>query len=449
MRRASRLAMVALLAATLSVTASCGTDEAPAGAAPSLTVAAVDNGDLDRLRDLSQTFLDEHPGVTIDWVRHGENELREVVSTDVGTGGGRFDVVTIGTYEAQIWAGQKLLTPLTGMPAGFDPQAFLPTVAKALSADSELQAAPFYGESAFTMYRTDLFQQAGVTMPERPTWQFLIDTGSQIAQATGVDGMCVRGKAGWGENMALVSAMAHSYGARWFDENWQPQLNSPEWAQATDDYLRAARLAPQGVADAGFQENLALFQQGKCAIWVDATSAGSFVVDPKQSTVATNVGFAPAPQSPAGRPMTWLWSWALAVPEKSDHKDLAKEFVAWATSTQYRDLVAARYGWGNVPPGTRADLYDNPQYRQAAPYADLVRRSIEAADVTQPTTAPVPYEGIQYVAIAPFQSIGTAVGQQLTNAIRGETSAQEALENSQWVADRVIDRTRRLEEQEK
>lgn len=244
--------------------------------------------------------------------------------------------------------------------------------------------------------------------------------------------------------MAFVTAMAHSYGARWFDENWIAQLNNPEWKAATGNDLSLATLAPADVASNGYRENLALFQQGKCAIWVDATSAASFVTDPERSSVADEVGFAFAPGTGRGKPSNWLWSWALAVPESAGNKGLAKEFVAWATSTRYRDLVASRYGWANVSPGARTDLYDEPRYRQAAPFAGLVKESIETADVTEPTTKPVPYEGIQYVAVPAFRSIGTAVGQQLTQAIRGEITHEKAIENSQWVSDRVIEQTRLL-----
>lgn len=447
MRRFFRALAAAAAVVALSTTAACGRDADPADAARTLTVAAVDNGDLDRLRDLTQTFTDAHPGTQIEWVRQGENEIREMISTDVGTEGGRFDVVTIGPFEARIWGERQLLTPLTDMPAGFDPNQFVPAVRDSVSHGGQLQAAPFYGESAFTMYRRDLFAQAGVTMPDQPTWQFVIDAAQRVAQTTGVPGICLRGQAGWGENMAFVTAMAHSYGALWFDDQWRAQLNTPQWQRTVQDYLTLARSAPPSVADNGFAENLALFQQGQCAMWIDATSAASFVVDPTHSSVADQVGFAMAPaSSQAGEPMSWLWTWALAVPTNSDNPQLAKEFVAWATSAEYQRLAASHYGPVGVPPGARSDLYADPAYTQAAPYAPLVLASIERADVAQ--SAPgAPYEGAQYVAVAPFTSIGNAVGQQLNQAIRGEISEAEALENSQWVADRVIEQTRLMADQ--
>ena len=46
--------------------------------------------------------------------------------------------------------------------------------------DGKLYAAPFYGESSMVMYRTDLFQKAGLTMPENPSWDFVIDAANKL-----------------------------------------------------------------------------------------------------------------------------------------------------------------------------------------------------------------------------------------------------------------------------
>jgi len=434
--------------AVLAGTASCGGGDSSGQGDQTLTIAAVNNADLDRLRDLNQNFLDQHSGVNIEWVSQSENELRETVSTDVGTEGGRFDVVTVGTFEAQIWAEEGLLEPLTDMPDGFEAGAFVPSIRKALTPQDEMLAAPFYGESSFTMYRTDLFKEAGVEMPDQPTWSFIIDAAKKISEETSADGICLRGKPGWGENMGFVTAMAHSYSARWFDEDWRAQLDSDAWLEATADYLELAEYAPSTVTRNGYQENLKLFQDGECGIWVDATIAASSVTDSEESSVADSVDFAPAPGAGENGSSNWLWAWSLAIPSGSEHKDLAKEYVAWATSAEYIELAASEYGWANVPAGARSDLYENSKYTDAAPFADLVQQSIDSADPTKPTSEPVPYEGIQYVNVAAFQSIGNAVGQQMTDAISGEISGEQALENSQWVADRVIERVRLLEDQQ-
>jgi sorbitol/mannitol transport system substrate-binding protein len=89
------------------------------------------------------------------------------------------------------------------------------------------------------MYRKDLMEKAGLTMPDaRPGTDHRRRRPQDDRQGrAGINGICLRGKAGWGENMAFLTAMSNSFGARWFDENWKPQFDQPEW-KATLTVLR-------------------------------------------------------------------------------------------------------------------------------------------------------------------------------------------------------------------
>src|SRR6476620_9310889 len=285
------------------------------------------------------------------------------------------------------------------------------------------------------MYRTDVFQQAGLTMPGDPTWDFIIEAAKKITdKSAGLYGVCLRGKAGWGENMAFLTAMSNSLGARWFDEKWQPQFNSPEWKKTLTTYVELMKEAgPPGASSNGFNENLALFNAGKCGMWIDATVAASFVTNPKDSKVADKVGFALAPDNGLGKRGNWLWAWSLAIPAGSQKADAAQKFVSWATSKHYTELVASKEGWANVPPGTRTSLYANPEYAKV-PFAKMTLDSINAADPTKPTVKPVPYVGIQFVAIPEFQGLGTTVGQLFSAALAGQMTVDEALKQAQDAA---------------
>ncbi len=99
-----------------------------------------------------------------------------------------------------------------------------------------------------------------------------------------------------------------------------------------------------------------------------------------------------------------------------------------------------------MPPGAREETYALQEYLDAAPFAPLVHSSIEAADITDPADGDVPYVGIQYVAVPEFQGIGTSVGQQLTDATTGTTSLEDVQENSQWVAERITERSQMTDE---
>jgi len=396
-----------------------------------VTIATVNNGDMIRMQGLTDAFNEAHPDITLEWVTLEENVLRQRVTQDIATNGGQFDVLTIGTYEVPIWGAQGWLMSLNDLPAEWNTDDLLPAIRDGLTVDGELFAAPFYGESSMVMYRTDLMEAAGLEMPEAPTWEFIREAAEAMT-GDGVYGICLRGKAGWGENMAFITAMANSFGARWFDEEWNAQFDSPEWAETLDFYVDLmTEYGPPGASNNGFNENLSLFQQGNCGMWIDATVAASFVTNPTDSTVADSVGFALAPDNGLGPRGNWLWAWSLAVPNSSDAPDAAKTFIAWATSQEYSELVAENEGWANVPPGTRTSLYENPEYLEAAPFAEMTLASINAADPTSPTVDPVPYTGVQFVAIPEFAGIGTQVGQEFSAALAGQQSVEDALADAQ------------------
>ncbi|MES2818153.1 MAG: sugar ABC transporter substrate-binding protein [Pseudomonadota bacterium] len=412
-----------------------------ATAAETLTIATVNNSDMIRMQRLSKSFEQAHPEIKLNWVVLEENVLRQRLTTDIATQGGQFDVLTIGMYEAALWGAKGWLAPMTELPADYALDDVFPSVREGLSVNGTLFALPFYAESSMTYYRTDLFEDAELSMPQHPTWQQIGEFATTLHNpAKDQYGLCLRGKAGWGENMALITTLANAHGARWFDEQWQPEFTGPEWTQALTFYVQTmSQFGPPGASSNGFNENLALFNSGKCAMWIDASVAGSFVTDATQSKVSDVVGFAFAPQQVTDKGSAWMYSWSLAIPSTSKAQPAAKAFTTWATSRQYAELVAKTDGVANVPPGTRASTYSEA-YMAAAPFAAITLQSLKNADPANPSVKPVPYVGIQLVTIPEFQAIGTQVGQLFAAALTGQSTVDQALQAAQQVTTREMKR---------
>jgi sorbitol/mannitol transport system substrate-binding protein len=396
-----------------------------------LTIGTVNNGQMIQMQKMTDDFTKANPDIKLNWVTLEENVLRQKVTTDIATKGGQFDIYTIGTYEVPIWGKKGWLVALDKLGADYDVDDLLPAIRSGLTVDGKLYAAPFYGESSMVMYRKDLMDKAGLKMPDAPTWDFIKEAADKMTdKSAGIYGVCLRGKAGWGENMAFLTATANSFGARWFDEKWNAQFNTPEWKKTLDFYVPLLQKdGPPGAAANGFNENLALFNSGKCGMWIDATVAASFVTG-KDSTVADKVGFALAPDNGLGKRGNWLWAWSLAIPAGSAKIDAAEKFVSWATSKHYLEYVASKEGWANVPPGTRTSLYSNAEYAKV-PFAAMTLGSINSADPTHPTVKPVPYVGVQFAAIPEFAGIATDVGQDFSAALAGSMSIDDALAKAQ------------------
>ena len=408
-----------------------------------VTIATVNNGDMIIMQKLAREFEKLRPNVKLNWVILEENVLRGRVTTEIATKGGQFDIITIGTYEAPIWGKRGWLVRLDDdLPASYDLNDVLKPIRDGLSFEGRLYALPLYGESSFTFYRKDLFAQAGLKMPDQPTYRDIAKFAAVLHNPRrGVYGICLRGKPGWGENVAYVSTLVHTFGGRWFDEKWSPQLDTPEWRRALGFYVDLMKkYGPPGTSSNGHNECRALFATGKCGMWIDATVAAAYMFHPSESKVADKVAFARAPVESSANGAQWLWSWALAIPASSKHADEAKHFIRWATSKDYIRLVAKSEGWAAVPPGTRKSTYDYAEYRKAAPFAELTLQAIRAADPTRPAAKPVPYTGIQYVAIPEFQSIGTQVGQSIAAALVGNITVEQALQSSQAATERTMRR---------
>ncbi|KEZ76611.1 ABC transporter substrate-binding protein [Salinisphaera hydrothermalis] len=411
-----------------------------AQAATQITIATVNNPDMQTMEKLAPAFEKSHPDIKVNFVTLPENEVRQKMTTDIATNAGQYDALMISNYEVPIWAKNGWLVPFDNVPASYDESDMIPTVKKALSANGKLYAMPFYAESSMTYYRKDLFKKAGLTMPEHPKWSQIQQFAKKLNDPkNNTYGICLRGLPGWGENMALFSTMVNSYGGRWFDMNWKPQLTSSAWKKAATEYKNlVTKYGPPGVTSNGFTESETLFANGQCAMWVDSTVAAGYLSDPANSKVAKDVGFAQSPYATTKKGSHWLYSWALAVPKSSNHKEAAKTFIEWATSKKYIDLVGQKKGWVSVPPGTRKSTYENAEYKKVAPFASLVLNAIQTADPKDPSAKPVPYTGIQFVDIPPFQAIGTRVGQILAGIVAGQTSVDQGLSQANSVTKRMM-----------
>jgi sorbitol/mannitol transport system substrate-binding protein len=405
-----------------------------------ITIAVVNNPDMIRLKKLSSKFEEQNPDIKLNWVVVEENVLRQRVTTDVSQGSGQFDLVYLGLYEAPIFAKRGWLRPIENVPDSYDLEDVFKSIRDGLSYNGKLYALPFNAESSMLMYRKDLFEAKGLTMPDQPTYDDIVKfAGALTDKAKGIYGITLRGKPGWGENMAFVDTLLNTFGATWFDMNWKPTIDTAEWKKAITFYVTLMKKdGPPGASSNGFNENLTLFGGGRAAMWIDATSGAGPLFDKNQSQVSDKVAFAPAPIAATPNGSHWLWSWALAIPKSAKEPDAALKFAEWATSKEYIELAAGDGGWATVPPGTRKSTYDNPEYQKAAPFAAVTLKAMQTADPTNPAIKPVPYIGVQFVGIPEFQAIGTEVGQNISAALANKMSVEQALKASQNEAERAM-----------
>ena len=447
-RRKAAPAGLAATALALALTACAGAGGGGGGAAAGdgepveLTLATVNNPQMKDMEELKSAFEEDHPDITVNFIQMEENDLRDAVTKDVATDGGQYDIVTVGAYEVPIWAENGWLTDLTADLEGdadYDVDDLFEPVKNALAVDGSIYAVPFYGESSMLMYNKELFDEAGLTMPEHPTWQEVAGFAREL-DSDDVDGICLRGKPGWGELFAPLTTVVQTFGGSWYDEDWNAQVDSPEFAEATQFYVDLVRDAGEDdPVSTGFTECLNTLSQGRSAMWVDATVAAGLLEDPEASEVAGKMGYVHAPVVETEE-SGWLWSWNLAIPETTQNREAAVEFVKWATSKEYHQLVGEELGWSRVPPGARNSTYEIPEYEEAAAaFAPITRDIMLAVNPEQPGVAPQSWTGIQYVTIPEFPDLGNQVSQDLADVFAGRSELAPVLERAQELAQKAGD----------
>jgi len=404
----------------------------------SITVALVGNDNITRMGELAAEFFTPETGIEVNLTVLDEQTLREVTTRDVGAGGDQFDVVQIGMYETPQFGANGWLVPLNGFAATsttYDIDDLIPAVRNGLSVNDQLFASPFYAESSFIMYRSDIIDN----MPEAPTW----DEVAAIAREIDTDemaGICLRGKPGWGDLGAAFTTVLNTFGGTWWAANedgsiGESQVNKPEFAEALNFYVDLLNDAGEDdAANSSFNECKTLYEEGKVAMWYDATVAASLFPE----DVVENTAFALAPTKETDA-SGWLWAWTLAMPVSTSDRDAAWQFIDWATNADYHELIAEQDGWRAVPPGTRQSLYERPEYLEAADaFAQRTLDAMLAAPIDNPGTTPRPgLPGVQYVGVPEFQDVGTRCTELFSAAIAGSMSVEDALADCHIIASEV------------
>ena len=417
------------------------------GGGNSINVLMVNNPQMVDLQQLTAKNFTAQTGIHVNFTVLPENDVRDKISQEFSSQAGQYDVASLSNFEIPIYARSKWIAPLSGYLASdtaFNQADVLKPLTQSLSGqDGKIYGEPFYGESSFLMYRKDVLAAKGIQMPAKPTWQQVADIAAKVDKAQpGMAGICLRGEPGWGQVFAPLTTVVNTFGGTWFTADWKAQVNAPGFKSAAQFYVDLVRHHGEiGASQAGFTECLNNLEQGKAAMWYDATSAAGSL-EGASSPVKGKIGYAAAPVVKTAS-SGWLYAWSWSIEQASSHKDNAWKFISWASSKQYEQLVGSQLGWSKVPSGKRESTYQNPNYVQAASaFAEPTRKAIEAADPRNPGVQPRPALGIQFVDIPEFPDLGTAVSQDISSAISGKKSVSSALNRGQQLADGVAERYR-------
>lgn len=415
-------------------------DTAPAASGGTISVAICNNPQMLQLGQLTPKFQ-EASGITVNIENIPENDLRQKLTVHASTGGGQYDIVNIGNFEAPFWATNGWLENLKPMmdamsdedKAAYDYEDFIPAMRDALTKDGDPYALPTYGEASMLFFNQKVMDDAGITVPDEPTWDEVYEIAKQVHDPdNGFYGITMRGKPGWGMNGAVFGSMLHSFGGVWFDMDWKADYTTQEWKNATEMYKKLlVDVGQPDILNYGYNEANQLFAQGKAAMFYDATSHAESL-HTEGNAIYNNTGYRPSPKDK--KHADWLWMWCLGIDPNSKNKEDSFQYIIWATGSGYRDVVLQELDWSKVFGGVRTSVYENADYQQMAPFAEPVLEAISTVDSLNPGVVPTPYKGNQFCGMPEFMSWGDTVTQYLADYVVGNISYEDFIQKSQDVA---------------
>lgn len=419
-----------------------GLTRVPATDGSTVNVLMVNNPQMLDLQKATESEFTAKTGIKVNYTVLDENSARNKASMDFKNQAGQYDVATLSNFEVPIYAANDWLanlSPYIEKDPGFNQDDILPAMSASLSHEGSVYGEPFYGESSFLMYRKDVFDKAGLTVPNNPTWDEVADLAAKIDGAEpGMKGICLRGLPGWGQLGAPLTTVVNTFGGQWFDNDWNATLTDPGFKDATNFYVKLVQEHGEASAStAGYTECLSALQQGKVAMWYDSTAAAG-PLEAADSPVAGKLAYAQAPVKDT-HASGWLYTWAFLMEKATQNPDAAWQFISWAASKQYEDYIGQTKGWPSVPNATRQSLYDNADYMaESEVFAAPTLEALKNADPTNPGTTPRNVPGIQFMDIPEFTAFGDKVTAEISAAIAGQQSVEDALQKGQSIVQSAI-----------
>ena len=247
-------------------------------------------------------------------------------------------------------------------------RAYLPGPAQAL------YGLPFGAETSILAYRTDIFEEYDLAVPE--TYEEMLETAAFITEnVPDVYGMTSRGAAG---HQVVHGYLLHlsPYGGGILDDNWNPIVTEPEAIAAAEALKTIIENSPPGVESYGFGEQANAFLQGDAAMYLDTHKIAAMSRDENQSLIDGNVGYALHPRvGDATCGLSETGGFSMGIPANSENQEAAFLFMQWITSKRIdRELALI----GGDP--SRLSTLQDPEMQELFPEYPVVLEQLECAN---------------------------------------------------------------------
>jgi N,N'-diacetylchitobiose transport system substrate-binding protein len=349
----------AIALATAGCAGSGGTDtgtEQKAGEPRTLTVWLMNGSAPETLTDsLNKEFEQKHDGVTVKYEVQEWNGIQDKLTTALA-GDNPPDVVELGNTQAPSFAAEKVLTDLSGDVDSMSGDQWLASLEASGQWDGKQYSTPFYAANRMVIYRTDMFQQAGITAPptSRDEW---LDAIAKLKAKFGKDKQ-FQPLYLPGQNWYTLLSFIYDEGGDIAEQDgttFSATVDSDESKAGLEFYKQlvdaSGTTAPKD-NDEQNPEQAGIYGQGKVAMmvalpWeVDTAAKNNAAIKEKTSAF-------PIPSKNAGETAPVFQGGSnLAIPVNSKNSGLAKDYLRLLLSSKYQGQLAA----AGMVPGASTDL---------------------------------------------------------------------------------------------
>lgn len=285
---------------------------------------------------LIEEFEKQHPGVTVKVTSFPYQQYRDKVLVAMKGGTGP-DVLALDQVWMAEFAAGRLIAPLDDALAesSIDSEDFFEGAWASNEYAGEIWGVPLNADVWEQMYyNADMFTAAGLD-PDTPptTWDGWLDAAEALTQAPDQFGISMIGCKDEGVVVTTDSFIFSNGGA--IIEDGKAVFDSPENIAALTQYADLLPSAPTGLAGACEQDAVGRFTAGKAGMLL----AGSW----QQDTMETSADFdwrIAVPPAPEGKTFVGaLGGFNLSINAKSDHSDLAFEWVEFMSQPENQVAV--------------------------------------------------------------------------------------------------------------
>ncbi len=407
-----------------------------------ITVGVIPAGYFENLITVAPAF-EELTGVTLRFEKIPPGQIRQKAVLDLSSGTGTYathaaDPMYYPLYVANGWV--EPLDPylndssLTD-PAWFDYQDILAGWRGVTSIEGAPYGIPFDGEATVQVYRTDVYDAAGIG-PAETLDEYAANAAKVHAPDQRLWGAALRGFRGAGQNMYIYPSIFRAYGGEWFNGDGAMVVNGEEAVGALDWYVKLLNgYAPSGVENWNWPDIADAFGQATLGSYIDAHGSAAVINNPEKSKVIGKIGFARWPKGPSGKRVTSIWNWSF--PINGALSDAQKKatwlFIQWAASKPVQEATSYKFDGAYKRTGVnRASIWNDSAYTGLI--AGYGRNFVDATVTSLQEDTDVEWRP----RLPQWPAVGDIMATAVQAALVGQAKPKESLDQAQKEIEKVM-----------